>query len=35
MQDYKEYIDCATEKFAALLQTQLERSDQYCFQYFF
>lgn len=28
MQDYKEYIDCATEKFAALLQTQLERSDR-------
>ena len=28
MQDYKEYIDGATEKFAALLQTQLERSDR-------
>lgn len=28
MQDYKEYIDRATEKFAALLQTQLERSDR-------
>lgn len=28
MQDYKEYIDRAAEKFAALLQTQLERSDR-------
>ncbi|MFR8011446.1 MAG: isocitrate/isopropylmalate family dehydrogenase [Clostridia bacterium] len=28
MQDYKEYIDRATQKFAALLQTQLERSDR-------
>lgn len=28
MQDYKEYIDRATEKFAALLQRQLERSDR-------
>lgn len=28
MQDYKAYIDSATEKFAALLQTQLERSDR-------
>lgn len=28
MQDYKAYIDSATEKFAALLQAQLERSDR-------
>lgn len=28
MQDYKEYIDRATEKFATLLQAQLERSDR-------
>lgn len=28
MQDYKAYIDRATEKFAALLRSQLERSDR-------